>query len=220
MATALDIATDGTSGPEGRERLEMRLRDAPLAEQARQKVVETVHPVWINPPPETSALIRWAADRSPEVADLRPIHLLALMATYPFFADLAAVVGRMLRNDGRIDSTEVRSRLKAQWGDRESIGVATRKCLLTLRAFGVIEGERGSVASVAGCRFKLEGDWARWAVAALLLARNRELIDAATVEAAPEFFFLEIRVPGGAAGPLLERVMSGDGRTTYALQTA
>jgi hypothetical protein len=40
------------------------------------------------------------------------------------------------------------------------------------------------------------------------------------VGAAPEFFFLEIRVPGGAAGPLLERVMSGDGRTICAPHTA
>lgn len=214
---ALDVGADGGVGAEGRERLEIRLRDEGLAPVARQKVVETLHPVWINPPTETAAFIEWARDRSPEVPDLRPVHLIALMATYPFFGDLAAAAGRMLRNEGAVDSMEVRSRLKARWGDRDSVGVATRKGILTLRSFGVLVGDRGSTRSIGGSRFGLSNEWALWAACGLLLARGSDSTDAATVETAPEFFFLDLRVPRATAFPLLERITGGDGRARLAL---
>jgi hypothetical protein len=215
---ALDVGADGGVGAEGRERLEIRLRDEGLAPVARQKVVETLHPVWINPPAETASFIEWARDRSPELRDLRPVHLIALMATYPFLGDLFAAAGRMLRNEGTVDSIEVRSRLKAKWGDRDSVGVATRKGILTLRSFGVLVGERGSTRSVASTRFEIQGDWALWAACGLLLSRGAESTDAPTVETAPEFFFVDLQVSRATAFPLLERVTSGDGRARLVLR--
>lgn len=213
---ALDVAADGGSGATGRERLEIRLRDEGLANVARQKVVEILHPVWINPPEETAAFIEWARERSSEVADLRPVHLIAVMATYPFFGDLAATVGRMLRNEGEVESVEVRSRLKAKWGDRDAVGVATRKGILTLRSFGVLMGERGSTKSTEAARFEISGEWALWAACGLLLTRGSESTDPATVETAPEFFFLDLRVPRATSFPLLERITSGDGKARLA----
>lgn len=218
MASALDLACEGATGRDARERLEIRLRDADLADVARQKVVETIHPVWLNPPPETTPFARWAIERSPEVPDLRPVNLIALMATYPFFGDVTAAVGRLLRVDGHVDAAQLRARLKARWGDRDSVNVAERKCILTLRWFGVLEGERGSGISRAGERFKLDGDWALWTAAGLILARDIESADAATVEAAPELFFLDVRVPSRTDHPLLERSTSGDRRTTFLLR--
>jgi len=219
-AAALDVALDGGSGADGRERLEIRLRDEEMAPMARSKVVEALHPVWINPPGETAAFIAWAREHADEVADLRPVHLVALMATYPFFGDLVAAVGRMLRNEGHVDSLAVRARLKGQWGDRDSIGVATRKGILTLRSFGVLVGGRGSTKSAAGARFLMDGDWALWAAAALLLSRGSDTTDAGTVETAPEFFFLDLRVGGSSTFPLLERITSGDARTRLAMRSA
>jgi hypothetical protein len=215
---ALDVALDGGRGSEGRERLEIRMRDHGMAPAARLKVVEILHPIWINPPSETAEMIDWAREHAVEVADLRPVHLVALMATYPFFGDLVAAVGRMLKVEGSIDSVRIRERLKAKWGDRDSIGVATRKGILTLRAFGVLVGDRGATASQPGVRFAMTDDWALWAAAALLLARGSDTTDGATVETAPEFFFLDLRVPGGSRFPLLERVTSGDGRARLALR--
>lgn len=217
-AAALDVALAGARGNDGRERLEIRMRDHGMAPAARQKVVEILHPVWINPPPETTEMIAWAREHAVDVADLRPVHLIALMATYPFFGDLVAAVGRMLKVEGSVDSVRIRERLKTAWGDRESIGVATRKGILTLRSFGVLVGERGSTASHLGERFTMADDWALWAAAALLLARGSDTTDGATVETAPEFFFVDLRVPGGSRFPLLERMTSGDGRARFALR--
>jgi hypothetical protein len=140
------------------------------------------------------------------------------MATYPFFADVLGVVGRLLRSDDKVDAVHVRQRLTARWGDRDAVNVAQRKCILTLRWFGVLSGERGSGISVAGERFTMVDEWALFTVAALLLGRDVDLIDSGTVETAPELFFLDIRVPPTAVHPLLERITSGDRRTTYALR--
>ena len=57
-----------------------------------------------------------------------------------------------------------------------------------------------------------------WATCALLLTRGSEQTDGTTVESAPEFFFLDLRVPKGGAFPLLERTTSGDTRTIFALR--
>jgi hypothetical protein len=216
---ALDVALDGGAGIEGRERLEISLRDENMAPVARDKVVDVLHPVWINPPDETAAFIAWAKEHAYEVADPRPVHLVALMATYPFFGGLVAIAGRMLRNEGYVDSIIVRERLKGQWGDRDSVGVATRKGILTLRSFGVLVGARGSTRSVAGVRFVMNNDWASWAACALLLTRGSETADAATVETAPELFFLDLQIGNTAKFPLLERITSSDGRSRIALRS-
>lgn len=217
---ALNVALDGGAGIEGREHLEISLRDEIEATIAREKVVDVLHPVWINPPDETAAFIAWAKEHVDEVSDLRPVHLVALMATYPFFGGLVATAGRMLKNEGYVDSVIVRERLKGQWGDRDSVGVATRKGIQTLRSFGVLVGDRGSTRSSPGTRFAMIDDWALWAACALLLARDAESTDAAIVETAPEFFFLDLRVGGIATFPLLERVTSGDGRSRLAQRSA
>jgi hypothetical protein len=218
LDAALSIARDGDVGAVGRERLEILLRDTDLAPEARAKIVEMVHPVWINPPVETQGLIQWAVGHVDEITDPRAVHLVAIMATFPFFGDACATVGRLLRAGGEIDATQLGSRMKARWGDRDAISLATRKCLQTLRAFGALQKESGSSTSRAGERLGLEGDWGLWALAALLLTRGADALDATTAETAPEFFFLGLRVSGGAPHVLLERRTSGDGRTLYALR--
>jgi len=217
---ALDVALDGGSGLDGRERLEIRLRDAEMAPVARSKVVKALHPVWINPPEETAAFIAWAKEHAADVAALRPVHLVALMAMYPFFGDLVAAAGRMLKNDGHVDTGLLRDRLKSRWGDRDTIAVAARKGVQTLRSFGVLVGRRGSTQSVPGVRFSMDDDWALWVAAALLLSRSGDTTDAGTVETAPEFFFLDLRVGGFVQVPATRAHHVRDARTRLAFRSA
>lgn len=46
------------------------------------------------------------------------------------------------------------------------------------------------------------------------------MVDGGTVETAPEFVFLDVRVPGRRDHPLLERATSGERRVTYSLRQA
>jgi hypothetical protein len=215
MDAAFRLAQDVPDVAERRRLLEMRLRDTHLAPQALKKVTEAVAPVWISPPPETAAMIEWALANSRDVADLRAIHLLALVATYPFFGDVCAISGRLLRIDGEVRNPELRNRLRATWGDREVINVAQRKCIQTLRAFSALEGHRGAAVSQAGERLRLPATHTPWAVHAIILGRNAESIDAGEIGASPEAFFADIVMHGVNGYALLERFNLGPSRVSY-----
>src|SRR4051794_24368497 len=66
---------------------------------------------------------------------LRTPNSMRTTATYPFVADVAAIAGKVLRNEGAIDSGSVRARLKASWGGRDAVAVGSRKGIQTLRLF-------------------------------------------------------------------------------------
>ena len=160
-------------------------------------------------------MIEWALANSREVADLRAVHLLALIAIYPFFSDVCAISGRLLRIDGEVQSAELRKRLRAKWGDREVVDVAQRKCIQTLRAFGALAGERGTVVSQPGERLPLPESLAPWAIHAVVLGRNAESIDVGEIGAAPEAFFTDIVMRGMNGYALLERFNVGPSRASY-----
>jgi hypothetical protein len=59
---------------------------------------------------------------------------------YPFFRDLAEVVGRMLMLQDDISTIQVQSRLTATWGDRNTSKEAAQKLITSLVDWEVIRG--------------------------------------------------------------------------------
>lgn len=200
-----------------RQLLEMALSDMALAKWARIKVREIVGPVWLDPPKETASFIGWARANVDPARDLRAIHLLALMATYPFFGDVCTAVGRLLRLQGEVTTSDLRSRLRAKWGDREIVEVAQRMCIYTLRAFGALSAEPRASVSRPAEPLPLPRDLGMWAVHALVLARNAESIDLMEIDVAPEIFFTSVEAQPGNGYPLLERFSMAAGRAEFVL---
>lgn len=215
LDASLRLARTAPDGATGRRLLEVALRDALPADEARLKTVEAIHPVWLNPPPEIAPMIDWAIEHSRDAADLRPVHLVALIATYPFFGEVCSSAGRLIRLGGATTNAELRSRLRARWGDREIINVAIRKCVLTLRSFGVLKGERGLGRSTLGPQLALPPSLVPWAVHALIETRGAEAIDDTEAESAPEFFFLDLRLANVNGYPYLERFAVSPSRSSY-----
>jgi hypothetical protein len=206
-----------SSGETDRRVLDLALSDEKLAKGARGKVVEVVAPVWLTPPPETARLVAWALANTDPTADLRALHLLVLMATYPFFGDVCATVGRLLRLNGEIGTGDLRERLRAKWGDREVIQVAQRKCVQTLRDFGAVHAHPRSTVSYSAPPLPLPAGMSIWAIHALVLSRDAESIDLIEVDGAPELFFTRLEVTTASAYPLLERFSQGAGRAQLVL---
>lgn len=201
---AFRLGRAGATADEARIVLIERLSETHLRPSTASRVVQVLLPVWVAPPPETKEMIEWALHNSEEATDLRGVHLVALLATYPFFGDVCTAVGRLLKLQDAVSTDEIRSRLRAQWGDRETTNTAQRNCIRTLRAFGVLDAERGASSSTAGEQFELPSSMLRWAAHALILSREAESVHEQDVSSAAEFFFL--RIPSGATGdyPLLE----------------
>lgn len=194
----------------------MTLLDMGLPRWARVKVREIVGPVWLDPPAETATFIDWARGNVDPTSDLRAVHLLALLATYPFFDDVCVAVGRLLRLQGQVTTADLRSRLRAKWGDREIVQVAQRMCIYSLRHFGALMADARSTSSAAE-PLPLTSSLNAWAVHAVVLGRDAGAIDLMEVDVAPELFFVRLDSRQINDYPHLERYAMAAGRAELVL---
>ena len=216
LDVALRIGRDELPRAEARKRLELLLRDAELGPTARKKTVTALARLWIEPPPAAARMLDWGAQRLFDVGDTRPVHLAAILATYPFFGDVCAAAGRLLSLEGAVSTPELRQRVRGAWGHRRSIDVAVQRAVKTLRALGVLSGSPGASLSGPGERLNVPDDAAGWTVHALMLTRGVDSIEQSDIRSAPELFGLGLPVGELDSYPLLERHSEGGGRVVYA----
>lgn len=100
----------------------------------REKAVTILTKVWANPASEVSEL----RDAGLDLLQVAPASMHAVlhwgmtMAAYPFWAAVAAQVGRLLNLQGTVAPAHVQRRLREQYGERETVARAARR---VLRAF-------------------------------------------------------------------------------------
>ena len=216
MDAALRVTQQAATPLEAKHLLELALRDAPLGDEARGKTVTALARVWIDPEPSCADMLRWAERELSDTRDLRGVHLVALIAVYPFLADVCAFAGKALALEGRVLTPDLRARLRATWGDRRTVHNAVQRAVKTLRAFGVLDGTPGSSLSEPGERLEIPAAGTRWVADALLLARGAESIDERELRTAPELFAIAIESGNGNGYPFLERHHEGGGRSVLA----
>lgn len=134
----------------------------------RQKTITVLVRVWMNPPSNLSQFRDAGLEllgRIPASEHLA-VHWSALMATYPFWKDVAEVVGRLLRLQGAASVSQVMRRISELYGERQTV---LRSCQRLLRSFvdwGVLEdtetkgvfrqGKRVAVTDPKTCAWVLE----------------------------------------------------------------
>ncbi len=79
-----------------------------------------------------------------------PIHWLLLGAAYPFWFSVAAIVGRLLNLQDQVTQTQIVSRLKEKFGDRQTISQRARYVIRSFVAWGVLKD-----TEVKGCYEKI-----------------------------------------------------------------
>ena len=96
---------------------------------------------WFSPPRELQEYV----DRSFRLAnntaqkDLLPLHWSVIVASYPFWFNVARQAGRLLALQDQITQAQIVIRLKEQYGDRETIARNTRYVLRSFVAWGVLK---------------------------------------------------------------------------------
>jgi hypothetical protein len=75
-----------------------------------------------------------------------PYHWAVLSASYPFWFNVAKQTGRLFNLQDQITQAQVFSRLKEQYGDRETVARNARYAIRSLVAWGVLEDSK-----VKGC---------------------------------------------------------------------
>lgn len=108
---------------------------------ARGKTVTVLKRVWITVPNDVTPLRDRALGllQDGDAGDRLALHWALLLATHPFFADVAGSVGRLLALQGAFERTHVLRRLKDKWGDRPTIPKAVRRVLTSLVGWQVLE---------------------------------------------------------------------------------
>lgn len=113
----------------------------------RDKTVTILMRTWTNFPPRLKSLREdglHLLQRLP-LKDHLTVHWGMCIAVYPFWGQVAEVVGRLLRLQGVVAANLVQRRLREQMGERETVSRATRRVLRSYIDWGIISetGRKG-----------------------------------------------------------------------------
>lgn len=216
LDSALRVARETDDVDDARKLLAIAMADEPMGAAARVKTVTALTRVWIQPPAAVASSTAWARQALFDQEDLRGIHFGAVIAAYPFFGDLCAACGRTLALEQRATTPDIRSRMRAAWGDRRTVHNAVQRGVKTLRAFGVLTGAPGTSDSERGETLPISSQAARWIAHTLLLSRGVDAIDERDLRSAPELFGLALPDHFDPEYGLLERHREGGGRVVLA----
>lgn len=181
---------DGMDQGEARKQLLAQLEDDLQGREALEKTVLVLLRLWY--PDKSLQGLRDSALallREIDAVDRTVVYWGMCLATYPFFRDAVAVVGRLSRLQPTITAPQVRKRLVEMHGDRAVIERARRHIFQTMLWWGILEkiSARG-VYRLHERRTIRNTDLQRWLLAAALHAERRETLPLDTVTALPELF--------------------------------
>ena len=109
------------------------------------KSITVLLKVWVKAPADLGLLQSEGVDllrRLPQ-KDRIAVHWGMVMAVYPFWASVAAQVGRLLRLQGSVGAMHVQRRLREQCGERETVSRRVRYVLRSFVDWGVLSEAKG-----------------------------------------------------------------------------
>lgn len=202
LDVALRVATEHGDAADGRHLLTVALRDFVTPQEAENKTRKVLTRVWVVPPANAQAMIRWGIEHQQEMTDRRALHFGALLATFPFFGSVAAAAGRQIHLDGAADRKSLRAFARATFGERAFIDAGTSKSLATMRNLGVLDGP-GAGPFRVGSPLTVPPTFSSWFLHSLALTRQVESVRVSELSRAFELAALEID-PVASPYPLLK----------------
>lgn len=191
-----------------------------LSVAAIKKTKTVLNRLWLEPRDELADFVNRGAALYQAGASVSVLHWGVSIATYPFFAHVAEMVGRLTAIQGDCATTEVHRRMSERYGEREGTYRMTNMVLQSQADWGAIrrvESGRRIVreSSIAVTDTTLTG----WLIEAAIRSAGKPL-SLATVGALPLLypFLMETSLAYGAAeNKLLEIGSVGSGREVVGL---
>jgi hypothetical protein len=216
LEVGLRVATESGDTHDARRLLTVALRDFVSAQEAEGKTKKCLSHIWVHPPEPARAMIRWAVDHQDVDPDRTVLHLGAILATFPFAGLVAAISGRQLRLEGKVDPRAVRSEARAVLGDRSTIDIGARKVVTSLRYLGLLRGPNGGPLGL-GNQPVVPAELQSWITHALLLTRQVEAIDTDEPSRALELATVKFEPASRTPYPLTELHTQSDHTVAVAL---
>lgn len=155
------------------------------------KTITILTKVWLKPPAVLEQLRLEGLDLLTALsrADRLAVHWGMVMAVYPFWANVAAQVGRLFRLQGSAAAVQVQRRLREQYGERETVSRRARYVLRSYVDWGVLRqaGDMGLYNACPSLAIN-ESRLIAWLVEASLHARSNGAAPLKDVIGSPSLF--------------------------------
>ncbi|HEY9753010.1 MAG TPA: hypothetical protein V6C46_08660 [Coleofasciculaceae cyanobacterium] len=164
----------------------------------RRNTIYILLKIWVSVPQQLESLRDEGLEHLrnlPSESHL-PIHWGITAASYPFFATVAEIVGRLIRIQGSVSAAQVQRRLCEQLGERETVVRAGRRVLRSFVDWGVLQDttEKG-VYSTAPSRLIENQQLKTWLVEAVLLAKDTSAGNLRNLSQSPMLFPFTMSIP-------------------------
>ena len=158
---------------------------------ACHKTVSVLSRTWVNVLPETRGLRDRAAKLLPKLnaAERLGVHWALLMATYPFFGDVATNTGRLLALQGNLTLAQLTRRMREEWGDRSTMTRAVQRVIRSMVQWGALaDGDDRGVYVAAKKTTAVPATVGELLLEALLLRHDGESVPVDQALRHPGFF--------------------------------
>jgi hypothetical protein len=197
LDTAVDHLPETRRDSELRAILDAQLQDELPGPASRAKTLSIILRIWGCVPARCVALKRDALELVPQITAEERIWLhwgMAVIA-YPFFRDVAEVVGSLLAASDEIATAQVEARLHRRWGDWPRTTEATRRLLHTLVDWGALGASKRRGHYLTNGKLKTSSTALElWLVEALLRARPSAEVETSQLGRLPEAFPFGLKV--------------------------
>lgn len=151
LIEALRLRAEGSSPEEARARLEAMLSEDIGGKESVRKSLRYLRQVWLEPHPVYGKLQAEGVDlyrQQPTVERARFLSFFMLLAIYPFAREVAEACGQLFRLQGTIKAEQIKRKIIAKRGQRESILRSTRYAISIFSDLGILRrsGTRGTYA--------------------------------------------------------------------------
>ena len=171
--------------------VDQRLREELPGKDARAKASGIILRIWSGVNPKHVALRNRAVALLPQISgrDRIWLHWGMSALAYPFFRDVAGVVGRILSLQDDFTTAQVQSRLKTAWGDRVTSKEAAQKLITSMVDWEVLRATKMKGHFLLARRLTSTAtDLQLWLLEAMLSASDSDEIEAQQLLRLPELF--------------------------------
>ena len=108
---------------------------------SREKTITILMKIWLNVPHGLEGLRDEGLNllRNARANHRVAIHWGMTLAVYPFWGEVGAQAGRLLRLQADLTAAQVQRRIRERYGDRQTVSRATRRVLRSFIDWGILE---------------------------------------------------------------------------------
>lgn len=199
LDVTMELLTEGKSTQHIREMQERFMALDLPGKDSRRKTRLVISRMWLDNNTKLVPLRKRALEilkENPEI-DTRVFHWGMSIATYPFFRDIATIIGKLIALQGNFKVSQVHDRIGKIWGGRSTLTRACSRVIQTMIMWEIIESTKESKSYTAVQKLRVavrRKQVAQWLIYSLLLSRENGSVPVEEIGRSPELFPFSIEI--------------------------